>query len=134
MPAPRPLAAAEPGAIEVQIEGLRNGKGLVHLCLTAQPRYFPDCRKDPSARTLSLPAASARVARFGPVPHGAYALALLHDENGNGRMDKFAIMPKEGFGFSNNPAIRFGPPKFTAARFSVGAGLTRQVVRMRYIL
>ncbi|MGJ3628711.1 DUF2141 domain-containing protein [Sphingomonas sp. MMS24-JH45] len=24
---------------------------------------------------------------------------------------------KEGFGFSRNPAIRFGPPRFAAARF-----------------
>jgi uncharacterized protein (DUF2141 family) len=74
------------------------------------------------------------IVSFAAVAPGDYALALLHDENGNGKLDSFAMIPKEGFGFSNNPKIRFGAPRFAETRFAVGAGTTRQTVRMRYLL
>ena len=37
--------------------------------------------------------------------------SLLHDENENSKLDTMLKIPKEGFGFSRNPAIRMGPPK-----------------------
>jgi uncharacterized protein (DUF2141 family) len=126
--------AAPPGAdVEVRVEQLRSAKGSVRLCLTRERRYFPDCKSDPHALKQSAPAAGGAVRLSGVAP-GAYALSVIHDENGNGRLDTFAGIPKEGFGFSRNPAIRFGPPSFTAVEFSVGAGGNRQAVRIRYLL
>ena len=43
-------------------------------------------------------------------------------------------MPREGFGFSRNPAIRMGPPRYDDVRFSVPAGKSRQAVKLRYLL
>ena len=45
----------------------------------------------------------------------------------------FAI-PREGFGFSRNPAIRMGPPRFEETRFHVEEEAVAQSVRIRYIL
>jgi len=59
---------------------------------------------------------------------------VIHDENGNAKLDTLAGIPREGFGFSRNPAIRFGPPRFAAARFAVGGDANQQQIRMRYIL
>lgn len=64
---------------------------------------------------------------------GDYALALVHDENGNGRMDTFLGMPREGFGFSRDAPVRFGPPRFEDARFALEGSQTL-VVTMRYLL
>ncbi|MNC95537.1 hypothetical protein D3C83_126870 [compost metagenome] len=51
---------------------------------------------------------------------GSYAIAVLHDENENFKMDTSIIgIPKEGYGVSNNVKGRFGPPKFADARFRV---------------
>ena len=64
---------------------------------------------------------------------GIYAIALIHDENANGKLDTALMIPREGFGFSNNPAIVFGPPKFAAARFTVENGETTQSIKMKYM-
>lgn len=57
------------------------------------------------------------------VEPGNYAIAVFHDENGNGKMDKrlFGI-PKEPYGLSNNFRPRFSGPKFSDCQFSVGEG------------
>ena len=121
-------------AVEVRIEGLRNARGQLRLCLTRNPAYFPDCNRDPAAVKRSLPAAAARRAlRFELAP-GAWALAAIHDENGNGRLDRFMAIPREGFGFSRNPRLRMGPPRFEEARFEVAGAPVRQTVRIRYLL
>ncbi|RZL99179.1 MAG: DUF2141 domain-containing protein, partial [Sphingomonas sp.] len=41
---------------------------------------------------------------------------------------------REGFGFSQNPAITFGPPRFAAAKFAMTSDAEIQRIRMRYIL
>lgn len=65
---------------------------------------------------------------------GLYAVALFHDENANGRLDKFAGVPREGLGFSNNPRIRFGPPSFAQARLAISGSDVSIPVRVRYFL
>ena len=64
---------------------------------------------------------------------GTYAIAVVHDENSNNKMDMALFMPKEGFGFSRNPTITVGPPSFKSASFVV-AGDVRQSIRMKYML
>jgi uncharacterized protein (DUF2141 family) len=129
------LGAAGPsGTVEVRVEKLRSGRGQVHLCLTADPRHFPNCAGDPRARKASMPAAAVKPVTLPGVAPGAYALSIFHDENANTKFDTFLKVPKEGFGFSRNPAVRFGAPKFSQVRFEVGAGITRQTVRMQYLL
>lgn len=57
------------------------------------------------------------------LPEGSVGLSVFHDVNGNGRLDSNAMgMPKEPYGFSNNAAGVFGPPKFEKAQFEVKAG------------
>ena len=57
---------------------------------------------------------------FDNVEPGEYALTVLHDENGNGKLDTNLLgMPKEGYGVSNNAFRRFGPPRFREAKITV---------------
>ncbi len=113
---------------------MRSAKGNVLICLTANPKYFPDCGKDPKAMKQSVAAAQAGAVQFGGIVPGTYALALVHDENANNKMDIALFIPKEGFAFSRNPAVVFGPPKFAAAAFAIGAGQNVQRVTMKYML
>ena len=129
-------ASADPpegGAVALTIENVRNTRGVLRICLTANPRAFPDCSRDRNARTLSIPA-NQTSARFDGLPAGTYAVSLIHDENGNGRMDMALVMPREGFGFSRNPAIGMGPPSFGSASFAVATAPVSQTVRVRYML
>lgn len=128
------LTAQSDGAeVEIQVQGLRNANGLVRLCLTRNPAHFPECNGDSAAVKATVPARQAGSLRLR-MPPGVYALAVIHDENSNGRLDKFMAIPREGFGFSRNPRIRMGPPRFDEVRFQVAPGGTRQIVVMKYLL
>ena len=137
MPLPQLQGAAnasEASSILVEIDGLRSNRGQIMACMTANPKTFPDCQKDPHARHLTVPAANGETVQFRDVPQGRYAIALFHDENGNGRMDKMMMLPREGFGFSRDAPLQFGPPRFGAASFQVGPAQLKTAIKVRYIL
>ncbi len=128
------LPAASPMAnLEIDVQNLRSARGVIRICLTARAQSFPSCANDPTAQTRSVPATQRRIRIDGLAP-GDYAVAIIHDENGNQRLDKLMGIPREGFGFSRNPAIRFGPPSFAAARFPLDTASRPQQVRMQYLL
>ena len=128
--APSPLVD-----VRVTITDLRSPRGVVRACMTADPARFPRCRGDDATHALVVPAAEARVLEFTNVRPGTYAIALLHDENANGRADRaLGMMPKEGFGFSRDARVRIGPPLFGEAAFTVNGADVSQTIRMRYLL
>ena len=130
-PAPAP---AETGHVSLTVTGLRSARGRVMACLTARPNAFPECAKDPQARLASIAATAASAhLEFGAVPPGRYAISAFHDENDNGRLDKSLMIPREGYGFSRDAPVRFGPPSFASAAFAVIAGAQQQTLRMRYM-
>jgi uncharacterized protein (DUF2141 family) len=127
------LVGASPVAtLKVDVDALRNARGVIRLCLTAVASNFPTCEDDARAIARSVPA-SMRTLAYEGLPPGGYAVAIIHDENGNGKLDTFAGIPREGFGFSNNPRIAFGPPRFSSARFTLQQGGDEQRIRMRYM-
>lgn len=128
-----PAASAPTTSVDINVAGLRSAKGMVRLCMTTDPASFPGCTNDRRAVTRSVPASQPNIHITGVAP-GNYAVAVIHDENSNGKLDTFAGMPREGFGFSRNPRIGFGPPRFAAAEFAVGTVTQTQQVMMRYML
>ncbi len=135
--APVLLSAAPPPTVDVQvaITELRSSRGVVRACMTADPVRFPRCRGDADAYSIVVRASDANALDFAGVRPGTYAIALLHDENGNGRADRaLGMMPKEGFGFSRDARVRLGPPDFDEAAFTVRNAPVRQTIRMRYML
>jgi len=126
-------AASNQATIDVSLEGLRNGKGMIHVCLTGNAAHFPDCSRDPGAVKHSVAATRGRF-EIANIPPGEYALSVIHDENSNGHLDTMIGIPREGFGFSRNPRMRMGPPRFDQVRFTVAPGRTEQRIRIRYIL
>ena len=125
--------AVATGELSVEMSNLRSHKGMVRVCLTADPTNFPACIDDAQAVTRSIPASTTSV-RFDGLARGDYAVAVIHDENNNRKLDTFAGIPREGFGFSRNPPVTFGPPRFAAARFTLNSDAEKQQVRMRYLL
>tara|TARA_E500000305_G_C3984109_1_gene218410 strand:- start:430 stop:879 length:450 start_codon:yes stop_codon:yes gene_type:complete len=120
--------------VDITVTNLRNAKGTVWACMTTQADAFPKCDGDAKSYRTSAPAHDAIELRFDDVKPGTYAIALMHDENGNGKIDKTLILPREGFGFSRDAAVKMGPPSFSAAAFAVGAQPVHQIIKMRYLL
>ena len=50
------------------------------------------------------------------------------------KLDTLLGIPREGFGFSRDPTIRFGPPRFDAAHFTLATDADTQQIMMRYML
>jgi uncharacterized protein (DUF2141 family) len=125
--------AASAGSVAVDVTALRSTKGQILLCMTMNAAMLSKCDKDPASRRLTIPVAQARTIRFEGIPSGIYAIALIHDENSNNKLDTSFGMPKEGFGFSRNPPIHFGPPSFASAQFTVATGRVDEGIRVKYM-
>lgn len=104
--------------LKVDIQNLRASKGAVYVALFRSVKDFPEGRPTESRK---LDAGGKSVQALFSVEPGDYAIAVYHDENGNGKMDKrmFGI-PKEPYGFSNNVKPVMSAPKFGDCKFSVG--------------
>ena len=110
--------------LTVRVAGARNTKGKIWVTVFQDAQGFPD---DPSkaVRQQSVdidPNTLSAQVTFKDVPQGTFAVSVLHDENGNGKMDKnFVGMPKEGYGASNNPKKKKRAPTFDEAKFSLNS-------------
>lgn len=119
----------------VTVNEIRAAKGVIRACMTTDPKKFPRCRGVAGAHSAVVPAKGVVTLTFTGVQPGRYAIALLHDENSNGKADRAAgMMPTEGFGFSRDAKVRMGPPSFGSAAFDIGAQPAAQTIRMRYLL
>ena len=119
----------------ITVTNLRSAKGVVRACMTARADVFPKCIKDPESHRVVVAAGETIEIRFTAVKPGRYAIALLHDENNNGKADRAAgMMPKEGYGFSRDAPVRMSPPRFRDAVFDHGEGAQRMTIKMRYFL
>ena len=68
-----------------------------------------------------------------PVQPGVYGIALLDDENDNGKMDFRFFMPTEGYGFSNIYHEGLTMPEYKRITFTAEKDKTTKVqVKMRY--
>lgn len=129
----QPQAAATTTDLTIEIAGLRDAKGVVRLCLTANQRDFPDCKgHDAVAATVRASLSPIRYT-FRAIPAGNYAIAAFHDANSNGKLDKMMGMPKEGFAFSRNPPMRPRAPHFNEASFRSNAS-PLPPLKMKYLL
>lgn len=121
------------GDLKVRIEGLRNNNGKLSITLFNSPAGFPeDIDRAYKWKTIDLEE-QAPVFLFNDLPRGDYAYAILHDEDGNGKMNKNILgIPREGFGFSNNYVPKIKNPSFSDASFSLKEGSTEHEIEIQY--
>lgn len=116
----------------MEVEGLRDHKGNVLYCMTRDTADYLRCDQDAHAIHGHVSASTGMI-EFEHVTPGQWVLMLVHDRNSNGKLDKRLGIPLEGFAFSRNPPMRFGPPKSADVTFDVPPGVSSQAVRMKYI-
>jgi uncharacterized protein (DUF2141 family) len=122
--------AAQTRGLLVRASGFRSDKGKARFYLFSRADGYPDeLGRAFLSREASVSGGSASVFFVpepnAPIPPGEYAIALIHDENGNGRLDLglFGI-PLEGYGASRDARGKRGGPSFPDAAFAYdGAGL-----------
>lgn len=105
--------------IHVKILNIRNSTGTVACALFESQEGFPNkfLHFATNIMIIKIRKSQARC-DFEDIPPGTYAMAVVHDENMNGKLDADWIgIPTEGYGFSNNASVSLGAPSFSAASF-----------------
>ncbi|MEM1087628.1 MAG: DUF2141 domain-containing protein [Pseudomonadota bacterium] len=120
------------GQVHVTVEGVTEGGILAVELYRPSERDF--LKKASRVHRIRVAAEEGpQTVCFAAQPPGRYAVATYHDQNGNRDLDqKLNLMPKEPFGLSTNPQLRWGVPKFEEADFEVpeaGTAITIQLVK-----
>ncbi|MFH1112689.1 MAG: DUF2141 domain-containing protein [Pseudomonadota bacterium] len=121
------------GSITVDLSGFRNDNGRASVVLYNGPEAFP--KQADKAQQIVRSSIKDKKAQtvFTNIPFGTYAFVVLHDENGNGKMDYNALgMPQEGYAFSNNAQGVLGPPDYKDAAFKIDKPALTQTIKIGY--
>ncbi len=121
--------------LRIHVDGLRNSKGVVGAAIFKSADGWPE-NASKSFRRWPTPIASgaheATVVMENLLP-GDYGVVAIHDENKNQKLDRnFVGIPKEGFGFANNPRVRLSAPPFSAAIVHVTCPVTETNIHIIY--
>jgi uncharacterized protein (DUF2141 family) len=121
--------------LRIHVDGFRNTKGNLGTVIFTAPDGWPE-NLDKSFRHGPAPidpGTRTAVAEWPNLPPGDYGVAAIHDENSNHKLDRnFIGIPKEGFGFANNPRVMLSAPPFSAARVHVGCPATDLTIHLIY--
>ncbi len=120
-------ALAEAATLVIRAEGVATPDGTIYAGICDRSFEEATC----PYRTRAQARAGTVEMRVRNVQPGTYAIAVFHDRNGNGRLDRNLLgLPAEPYGFSNNVG-RMGVPNFGAALVTVGASTTTVVIPVR---
>jgi uncharacterized protein (DUF2141 family) len=132
---PTPAFAQPPcQRIHVDILDIKNSTGSVACALFESPVGFPAdyLRQATNIMSLKIRNTAARC-DFEGIPPGTYALAIIHDENMNGKLDLNVFgIPTEGYGFSNDAKGIMSAPSFSAASFTYDGGNLDLEISLHY--
>ncbi len=115
--------------LKVTITRLHSNQGVVLVSLFKDGNGYPDDASKAVGKEKGYIVEKSSTIIFKNVLPGSYAIAILHDENNNQKMDKTILgIPKEGYGFSNNVSGAFGPPSYKKASFIHSASWQTEII------
>jgi uncharacterized protein (DUF2141 family) len=120
--------------IHVEVLNIRNSIGTVACALFESPVGFPNEYMHHATHLAAIKVRDTRArCHFVDIAPGTYALAVVHDENMNGKLDtNWLGIPIEGYGFSNDARALLGPPSFAAASFQYDGENLELTISLRY--
>ncbi len=125
--------AAPTAKLTIVVNNLSSQKGEVCMRIYAKEQGFPQSTAGAVQSGCTKIVGRSATKEFSGLKSGTYAVALFHDENGDGKLNtNFLGIPREGFGISNNPPVKLGAPKFKKASFSLKGNATIKI-GMKYI-
>lgn len=127
-----PVAGKPLCTLRIEVTGFRNDEGKAGGVVFAAPAGWPE---DTTKSVVhgGFPIVNRQATELFQVPPGRYGVAVIHDENSNQKLDRnFLGIPKEGFGFANNPRVLLSAPSFQAAAVTVACPVTQIAIRLIY--
>jgi uncharacterized protein (DUF2141 family) len=128
------LAQSSCPGIHVEILDIRNSTGNVACALFESPDGFPiEYLRSATYIIATKIHRTEASCDFIEIPPGTYAIAAIHDENMNGKLDtNWLGIPEEGYGFSNEAEGFSGAPTFSAASFEYHGGRLDLRISLHY--
>ena len=134
-----PISAGTPAGCDliVHVDKLRNMRGKVGTIVFNSAAGWPEdqsksLRHGPSDIVMT-PSGPASTVVWKNLPPGNYAIAAIHDENENQKLDRnFFHIPTEGFGFANNPHVVLTAPSFSSASVQLTCPSTQTTIHIQY--
>lgn len=126
------ISSAFAAGLVVEVHGARNDQGLVACQIFLSADGFPEEDAKAVATAVGRIQGGQGRCEFARVPDRPYAVAVLHDEDGDLQLDRSRWgLPAEGYAFTND-ALGFWstPPSWEKA--SVQPGATRHSLRLVY--
>lgn len=116
--------SAAAATLTIVVSEVAEAEGSVMVAVVAGKPGFQE--QIPPAAALVQPAqAGEMIFTASDLPPGEYAVKVMHDVNGNGKLDtNFIGLPVEPWAMSNNARGKFGPPRWKAAKFSIDGDTT----------
>jgi len=128
-----PLAAGGECTLTVHVTGVRNHRGVVGGAVFASSAGWPEDETKAVAHAPFPIEGSTATLTFPHLAPGRYGVVVLHDENSNKKLDRnFLGIPKEGFGFGNNPRVLLSAPPFDRAAIDVRCPSTETEIALIY--
>ncbi len=109
------------GDLNIHFTNFKNDSGTVLFLIFNDEEGYPDKNsKSFKEGRITAKLAMSEGLLLENIPDGPYAITAFHDENNNDELDTglFGI-PREGFAFSNNPIVLFGPPSYSKSKFKI---------------
>ena len=118
--------------ITVTVTNCKSNNGKLLSSLHDNAKTFPIKPDKAFKRRVVAARKGTLTLAFNDIPPGKYAIATIHDENGNGRLDANLIgIPKEGVGASRGAKGRFGPPEFKDAAFEIKSTIEKKEISIQ---
>ena len=120
--------------IHVKILDIRNSTGAVACALFESPEGFPTefLKFATNIMMVKIQDTQARC-NFLDIPPGTYALAVIHDENMDGKLrTNWLGVPTEGYAFSSDAKASMSAPSFEAASFPYDGQNLDLTIRLNY--
>jgi uncharacterized protein (DUF2141 family) len=118
------MTAQQPSTytLTVVVEGVNEQDGNVGMLVFNSPKGWAEDRSI-ALKDIIVPAHEGTVTITVPgLPHGEYAVAVVHDVNKNHKLDRnWFGEPKEQWGLSNNPHALIKTPSYKACVFELNA-------------
>lgn len=114
------LLPADPsykGTLALEVENIKSESGMIWVGIYRSEADFLIKEK---ATLVGVKVNAQKTIRIEipDLEYGAYALAVFHDENNNGEMDRNLVgIPSEPFAFSKPPVSKFRIPTFEEVKF-----------------
>lgn len=117
-----PIIEEDTGSLILNIKNVKTDTGIIWIGIYDSEQNFLIKEKAILERyDISSPVKNPTI-RIESLKFGEYAIALFHDVNGNGEMDRnFFGIPSEPYAFSKKPKSRWRLPRFDEIKFDFKA-------------